>query len=214
MKAGFLALFIASACFADTIDFASTTSTPNSTGKPSILAFVDPSWASPLNSPLPSFWITATGDLAPLLGTSVTYTETFVLPAGFTDAVLNLGVFADDSATVKIDGTTLFTEDTKLGAHCAAGPIGCVTGTEGIITNMNVTADLHPGTNTITFKDYQEVGGTPFGIDFDGSLSYSSIDREVSAVPEPSSIVLLFTGLGCIGFGQCLRKLASKRAKS
>jgi hypothetical protein len=104
--------------------------------------------------------------------------------------VLNLGVYADDSANVFIDSTQLFTEDTTLGSHCASGPIGCVPGMEGIVTNLNVTADLHSGMNTITFQDFQEVGNTPFGVDFDGSISYST-----SAVPEPNSILFLCAGL-------------------
>jgi hypothetical protein len=122
---------------------------------------------------------------------------TFTLPTGFSDAVLNLGVFADDSATVLIDGTTLFTENTTLGSHCASGAIGCTSGTEGILTNSNVTADLHAGLNSITFQDFQEVDGTPFGVDFDGSVSYQTAGgtNPNGSVPEPSTVALFGAGL-------------------
>jgi len=190
MKFGILVWLAVSACSANTINFASSTSTPNSTQYATILATVDPSWATPLSSPLSSSWITTSGDTDPALGTSVTFTESFTLPSGFTNVLLNLGVYADDSATVMLDGTTLFSEDTTLGAHCASGPIGCMTANEGVVTNMNVTADVNVGVNTITFQDFQEVGGTPFGVDFDGSISY-----QTSAVPEPNAIPLLCAGL-------------------
>jgi len=189
MKFGFLALLVISSGWANTIDFGSSTSTPNSTGNPSVLASLDPSWATALSSPLPSSWITASGDSDPSLGTNVTFTESFTLPTGFSNVLLNLGVYADDSANVYIDGTQLFAEYQTLGAHCASGPIGCTTPTEGLLTNLNVTADVHANSNTITFQDFQEVGNTPFGVDFDGSISYSA-----SPVPEPS-----FTALLCVG---------------
>jgi hypothetical protein len=196
MKFGILALFVVGSSWANPIDFASSTSTSNSTGKSSVLASVDPSWATALSSPIPSSWITATGDADPALGTSVTFTESFTLPTGFNDVLLNLGVYADDSANVFIDSTQLFTEDTKLGSHCASGPIGCMPGMEGVVNNLNVTADVHSGVNTITFQVFQEVNDTPFGVDFDGSISYNT-----SAVPEPNSILFLCAGLiGLVSF--------------
>jgi hypothetical protein len=175
----------------DTFD--SSTATQNNTGGSTVLATVDGSWATALAG---SSWITAAGDTDPAIGTSVLYTVTFTLPTGFSDAVLNLGVFADDSATVLIDGTTLFTENTTLGSHCASGAIGCTSGTEGILSGTNVTADLHAGTNTITFRDFQEVDGTPFGVDFAGSVSYQAGNGNPNgSVPEPSTIALFGAGL-------------------
>jgi hypothetical protein len=49
----------------------------------------------------------------PALNTEVTFTETFTLPAGFSDGLPGLGVYADDSATVMIDSTTPFTRQTE-----------------------------------------------------------------------------------------------------
>jgi hypothetical protein len=207
MRFGLIAILAVSACSADTINFSSSTSTPNNTGNPTVLATVNSAWATALNSPLPSSWITASGDADPSLGTSVTFTESFTLPTNFSSAILNLGVYADDSATVMIDGTTLFSEVTTLGANCASGPVGCTTANEGVITNLDVTSDLHSGVNTITFQDFQEVGGTPFGVDFDGSLTYSTqrIDR-TTATPEPNSILMLLAGLSGIATLKAVQK--------
>ena len=98
-----------SACLADVIDFASCTST-ESTAKPTVAAIVDPGSAPGRAS---SIRITAQGDKNPALNTEVTFTETFSVPAGFSDALPGRGVFANDSATVTIDGTTLFTKQTE-----------------------------------------------------------------------------------------------------
>ena len=59
VKADFLVTLTVSACLADVIDFASSTSTTNSTGKPTVAAIVDPGWAPALAS---SIQITAQGD--------------------------------------------------------------------------------------------------------------------------------------------------------
>jgi hypothetical protein len=239
VKCALVATLAVSSCLADVIDFASSTSTTNSTANPTVAAPVNPSWAAALGS---SIWVTAQGYDTPALNTEVTFTESFILPAGFTDADLNLGVYADDSATVMIDGTTLFTKQTELGAHCVAVGIGCANGAEGVIDNMNVTADLHSGVNTITFFDYQEVGGTSFGVDFAGSVSYKRggdppppndppqnpppnkkppndppkgppndppCPDPTPSVPEPGSILLLLSAL--VPVGLLIRRKASSR---
>jgi hypothetical protein len=179
------------ACFAATINFDSSTSTTNNTSGPhfsTVAATVDPSWATALAG---STWITTSNNVNPPLGRTVTFTVDLDITGPFNLATLDLGVYADDSATVKLDGTTLFTESTTLGMHCASGVIGCTDGTEGILNNLNVTGDVHDGTNTLTFEVFQEVNDTPFGTDFAGSLTTS----DVTPTPEPDSLALLGTGL-------------------
>ena len=203
MKMIILAGLLVSASFADTVDFSSSTSTPNSTGLPSIVAS-NSSWATALSSPIASTWITATGDVDPPNGTTVTFTVSFMTPASLSSAFLSLGVLADDTATVKIDNTTLFAEDTTLGSVCAAGVIGCTSGNEGILNNVNVTADLAPGSShTITVQAFQLGGGT-FGVDFDGSITTNT-----ATTPEPASALPLGAGL-LVGIG-LLRRRAGKR---
>jgi hypothetical protein len=205
MRTIILAALAVSACFGNTVYFQSSTANTNNSGSSTIAATVDSSWATALTSPspTPSIWITDSGNPEPALGTSVTFTQNITL-GSFTSAILDLGVYADDSATVVLDGTTLFTEDTTLGTHCAAGPIGCVSGTEGIESNLNVSSIVHSGVNTLTIQDFQEVGYTPFGVDFDGSITTST-----AATPEPTSAFLLS---GCVLGAAWLRRRAAKRA--
>lgn len=181
------------ACLAATITFDSSTSTTNNTSGPhyaTVAATVDPSWATALPG---SIWITTSNDKDPALGTTVTFTVDLDITGPFNLATLDLGVFADDSTTVMLDGTTLFTEDTTLGTHCAAGIVGCTDGTEGILNNVNVTGDVHDGMNTLTFEVFQEVNDTPFGTDFAGSLTTSDVTP--TPTPEPGSRALLGSGL-------------------
>ena len=109
VKAALLATLTVSACLADVIDFTSCTST-ESTGNPTVADLLDPDWTPALAS---SIWITAQGEMGPALNTEVTFTETVGLPAGFRDALPDLGMYADDSATVTIDSTTLFNKQTE-----------------------------------------------------------------------------------------------------
>jgi hypothetical protein len=193
------ALAFAPFCRADFYNFDSTTATPNNSGDPSIVAVPDPSWAPPLAfDEGSSEWVTTANGWDSPNAFQVTWTVDFWLPVGFSDAWLSLGVYADDSATVKLDGTTLFTQSFDMGPHCSAVPIGCEPGKEGLIDFRNVTEDLHAGENTITFDVIQEVGDTPFGLDFSGGLVYTAPVPPPS-VPEPVSIVLLGTVLAVVG---------------
>ena len=200
-----LALALTPLCLADFINFNSGAATLNSSGSPTVAAVPNPSWAPPLNT---SEWITAEDDIGPALDTEVTFTVDLDLPTGFSDAVLMLGVYADDSSTVMLDSTTLFSQSFDRGPHCSAVTIGCMPGTEGVINNLNVTADLHAGENTLTFDVVQEVGDTPFGVDFTGGLVYTAPDAPPpeppgpqnqvdtpSPVPEAGSILLLLSAL-------------------
>jgi hypothetical protein len=208
-----LALALTPLCLADFINFNSGAATLNSSGSPTVAAVPDSSWEPPINT---SEWITAEDDKDPALDTQVTFTVDLDLPTGFSDAVLMLGVYADDSATVKIDSTALFEASFDLGPHCSAVTIGCMPGTEGVINNLNVTSDLHAGENTLTFDVVQEVGDTPFGLDFSGGLVYTAPDPPPPppdpppSVPEPGSILLLLSAVLPAGY-MIRRKASSSR---
>ena len=90
-------------------------------------------------------------------------------------AILDLDVWADDTAGVFIDGTSVFTPNFVQDGACADGAIACEVGEAGMINEF-----LAEGTHTLRFEVYQ-VGGGPFG------LLYSA---EINAVPEPTTLVI------------------------
>ncbi len=83
----------------------------------------------------------------------------------------------------------------NAGPNCASGPIGCIPGMDAAIP-----LTLGTGTYTLVIDAYQYVGGSPFGVMYDGSLTDS-------ATPEPASYILLGAGLAAIG-------LLSRRKKA
>jgi len=204
MKFLLVAVVFATVSFGEVITFDSTTSITNNTSSPAettVAATPDPAWATALPG---SEWITTTGNIAPPIGTNVVFTENLDISGPFDAAILNLGVFAADSATVMLDGTTLFTENTNLGMYCSSGVIGCVDGTEGVLSALDVTSDLHLGTNTLTFQVFRESNSTAFGLDFAGSL----VTSNVVTTPEPSCAVVL----GCGLLGVVLTRRRSRNA--
>jgi hypothetical protein len=109
-----------------------------------------------------------------------------------------LDVWADDTAGVFLDDVTtginsmLWAPDPNLGQNCAGGPIGCVEGMDA-----QIPLSLGPGTYTLVIDAYQLVGGSPFGIMYDGVLSNTS-------TPEPATYMLM--GLGLAGLATLLRR--------
>lgn len=125
--------------------------------------------------------------LAPPSGTNsvMTVFETFTAGAG---SVLNMKIWADDTARVRVNGMELlapnFTQDT-----CAGGSIGCQPHEFGSIVNYVFQTG---GLQTIAFETFQVGTGTnttsnPFGLLYEGTV-------ETTAVPEPATLALL--GLG------------------
>ena len=141
-------------------------------------------------------------------GTTVTGTPTAVFYATFTVTDPNdsgwLYVWADDTAGVWLDpgtvtsgngditGATMeFAPNGNLGNNCAEPqPIGCTAGTQA-----NIFLSLGPGTYTLVFDAYQLIGGSPFGVMYDGVLT---------STPEPASYMLM--GLGLAGLGTLVRR--------
>lgn len=141
-------------------------------------------------------------------GTNVTSTPTATFYQTFTitDALDHgtLFVWADDTAGVWLDTGTVSSGDGSTGlqewaanstpgTNCAGGAIGCITGMDAAIP-LNLTT----GTYTLVIDAYQLVGGSPFGVMYNGTLSNSS------DTPEPASFLLM--GLGLAGLGSLIRR--------
>ena len=104
---------------------------------------------------------------------------TEVIPTGFTR--LSLDVWADDTATVRLNGTTLIAGNFTIGGYCAAGAIGCVPTNGAHLVNIPLT-----GVPEVLEFDVFQLWGGAFGLLYAGDLS-----GELAATPEPSSALFL-----------------------
>ncbi len=124
------------------------------------------------------------------------YTSTFSLASGTYAGTLSL--LADDTATIKLNGITVFSAATASGyPHCAAAVPNCMTvDTASLYNSLFNTGTGIAGLNTLEV-DLVQGGSDRLGVDFSGSIT---------PTPEPNSLVLL--GSGVVGSaGAILRRL-------
>jgi hypothetical protein len=150
-------------------------------------------WLAPVaNSTWVGFASTAgpVGTVNPAQG-YYTFTTNFTATGGTYSGTMN--IMADDTAEVILNGSVLV-PFMSLGAdtHCAATGITCT----GVDTIALSGLSLLSGTNanTLTFVVQQagnEAANDPSGLDFNATIS-SPVS---SAVPEPSTLLMLGTGL-------------------
>jgi hypothetical protein len=186
-------LLVATGCLltaqADTVSINSSASeTSNNSGSPTQNISPDELWAPALAG---SSWISFanTGDtsvpgfVVVPNGTAVTFSDTFDLSGPVVAA--NLVVLADDTASVVVNGTTIFAANLSDSFPlCSDQPIGCLTETEGVFTLSDLSPYLDIGANTISFTVYQE-NLVSYGLDYSGSFT----------VAEPGTLALLACGL-------------------
>jgi hypothetical protein len=152
-----------------------------------------PTWNAALpNSTWVGYQPTAgpVGTVNPAIG-YYTFTTTFNAAGGLYTGTAN--IMADDTVEVFLNGnmgTPVYTLGALGGdAHCAANPPTCIAGDP-----ESISVNLLAGLNTLTLVVQQQgVGptggsGDPSGVDFAANLSTPS-------VPEPSTLLMLGTGL-------------------
>lgn len=139
--------------------------------------------------------------LAPPNGISTVFTvsELFVAGAG---SILNMKIWADDTARVLVDGLELIPANFSQGI-CAVGSIGCEPDEFGTIVNyMLATGGVH----TISLEVFQVGTGlttvsNPFGVLYEGEVTTV---EDATAVPEPTTLALI--GLGLVGVARRMRR--------
>lgn len=146
-----------------------------------------PAWHIPSAGQWISYADTGAGGV---VAPSSTAAPLFTVIETFTTAyrsLLDLTVWADDTAQVWLNGVALNTANFTQGI-CAIGALGCQPG-EGEAFSVEVAAGQH-----LLAIDVYQVGASTTGTAYEG---------EVNAIPLPATILLLAGGLAGLA---CLRR--------
>jgi hypothetical protein len=144
-------------------------------------------WTAPVGG---SSWVSFDANSGPGGGSvdpngTYTYFSSFTMAAGDNNFSGSLTVMADDTTNVWLNGHELL-HDGAIGsdAKCSDNTPNCIT---PFTFNLAAGGWLQAGVNTLAF-DVEQTGLASQGLDYAGTVTGSN-------VPEPSTLLLLGTGL-------------------
>ena len=158
-------------------------------------------------------------DFGNFAGSYFTVDATFVLPVGFSNAVLNTSLFAaDDRAVLQLNGTNV--SETGIFGPGLGSFYFLPDGSDNAAYNFRydndtntfdpITGPFVVGTNTLHFIVNNTltgifggpVPGNHAAVFFEGTVSFDT----VSAVPEPSTWAMMLLGFAAVGYVAYRRK--------